>query len=559
MSEEFDNSLNGTHTDTEENVQPSEEGYQEEQAQEEVQPTVNFTMKEAPKSEETQEKSTGSQAEGISQENPVPQQPGSGESSKEEWYEKEQKKNYSSYQFTSPIPPEPDKKSKKQSKDGLGRKLGTAAAAAAVFGLVAGVVFQATNFVGDKINPQTPVTPQVEKTQTTGDDANDTISTNKVSGDTGASVAQVAKNAMPSIVSIVGVSVQEIPDIYKYYFGFGQDAEETQSSGSGIIVGQNDTELLIATNNHVVSGTDSLSVCFTNQDGSAVTTTENLKETSSESDTAGEDAADSAVAAQIKGMDADNDLAVISVKLADIPEDILNEIKVAVIGDSDSLQMGDQVVAIGNALGYGQSVTSGYVSALNRVVNSENADSSFIQTDAAINPGNSGGALLNMKGELVGINSSKIASNEVEGVGFAIPISTAEPILDDLMSKETRYKVEDEDKASYMGVVCITVTDEAIQMYGMPQGVFISSLEENGPAAVSGIQNGDVILKIDGTSVSTKEELIERLEYYAAGEEVEFIISRANNGEYEEQTVKVTLGAKKDAQAADSQKQKKSR
>lgn len=559
MSEEFDNSLNGTHTDTEENVQPSEEGYQEEQAQEEVQPTVNFTMKEAPKSEETQEKSTGSQAEGISQENPVPQQPGSGESSKEEWYEKEQKKNYSSYQFTSPIPPEPDKKSKKQSKDGLGRKLGTAAAAAAVFGLVAGVVFQATNFVGDKINPQTPVTPQVEKTQTTGDDANDTISTNKVSGDTGASVAQVAKNAMPSIVSIVGVSVQEIPDIYKYYFGFGQDAEETQSSGSGIIVGQNDTELLIATNNHVVSGTDSLSVCFTNQDGSAVTTTENLKETSSESDTAGEDAADSAVAAQIKGMDADNDLAVISVKLADIPEDILNEIKVAAIGDSDSLQMGDQVVAIGNALGYGQSVTSGYVSALNRVVNSENADSSFIQTDAAINPGNSGGALLNMKGELVGINSSKIASNEVEGVGFAIPISTAEPILDDLMSKETRYKVEDEDKASYMGIVCITVTDEAIQMYGMPQGVFISSLEENGPAAVSGIQNGDVILKIDGTSVSTKEELVERLEYYAAGEEVEFIISRANNGEYEEQTVKVTLGAKKDAQAADSQKQKKSR
>ena len=228
----------------------------------------------------------------------------------------------------------------------------------------------------------------------------------------------------------------------------------------------------------------------------------------------------------------------------------------ASIGDSDALAMGDQVVAIGNALGYGQSVTSGYVSALNRQVSSENANSTFIQTDAAINPGNSGGALLNMNGELVGINSAKIASNEVEGVGFAIPISKAEPILDDLMSKETRYKVEDESKASYLGITCTDVTSEAVQVYGMPVGVFVYSLEEDGPAAQAGIQKGDVILKIDGTSLNTRDELIERLQYYEAGESVDFVISRAQNGEYKEQTITVTLGAKKDAKTTTTEDEK---
>lgn len=500
--------------------------------------------------------SKGDPAAAPTPENPVYAKSYKSEPKKEEWYEKEQKKNYDSYRFTSPVPPENNKKEKpKRPQGGIGKKLGTAAACAAVFGLVAGVVFQATNYVGGKAIPKENI--KIESTQITGDNAskgNDAISTGS-SDTSGATVAQVAKNAMPSIVSIVGVSVQELPDIYKYFYG--NQPQEAKSSGSGIIVSQNDTELLIATNNHVVSGADSLTVFFTNQDGSAVTSSQ-VEKTSSGQNDANDDSDNpgSAVAAQVKGTDADNDLAVISVKLSDIPQDILEEIKVASIGDSDALAMGDQVVAIGNALGYGQSVTSGYVSALNRQVSSENANSTFIQTDAAINPGNSGGALLNMNGELVGINSAKIASNEVEGVGFAIPISKAEPILDDLMSKETRYKVEDESKASYLGITCTDVTSEAVQVYGMPVGVFVYSLEEDGPAAQAGIQKGDVILKIDGTSLNTRDELIERLQYYEAGESVDFVISRAQNGEYKEQTITVTLGAKKDAKTTTTEDEK---
>lgn len=503
----------------------------------------------------TQESAEGPAA-APTPENPVYARSYKSEPEKEEWYEKERKKNYDSYKFSSPIPPENNKKEKPgRSQGGIGKKLGTAAACAAVFGLVAGVVFQATNYVGGKVNPKDNI--KIENTQTAGDNTakgSDAISTGS-SGTSGATVAQVAKNAMPSVVSIVGVSVQELPDIYKYFYG--QQSQEAKSSGSGIIVSQNDTELLIATNNHVVSGADSLTVFFTNQDGSAVTSSQVEKTSSGQGDdTEDSENPGSAVAAQVKGMDPDNDLAVISVKLSDIPQDILEEIKVASIGDSDSLAMGEQVVAIGNALGYGQSVTSGYVSALNRHVNSENVNSSFIQTDAAINPGNSGGALLNMNGELIGINSAKIASSEVEGVGFAIPISKAEPILDDLMSKETRYKVEDEDKASYLGITCTDVTSEAVQVYGMPVGVFVYSIEENGPAAQAGIHKGDVILKIDGTSLKSRDELIERLQYYEAGESVEFVISRAQNGEYKEQTITVTLGAKKDAKTTDTEEEK---
>ena len=225
----------------------------------------------------------------------------------------------------------------------------------------------------------------------------------------------------------------------------------------------------------------------------------------------------------------------------------------ATIGDSDSLAMGDQVVAIGNALGYGQSVTSGYVSALNKQVSSDSANGTFIQTDAAINPGNSGGALLNMKGELVGINSAKIASDEVEGMGFAIPISQAEPILDQLMSQETREKVEDENQASYLGVTCMDSTSTVNEMYNIPVGVFVYDVEEDGPADQAGIKKGDVITKIDGTSVQTKEDLTGRLEYYKAGETVDIVLYRTDNGEYKEQTVSVTLGAKKDSPTMSSQ------
>ena len=486
------------------------------------------------------------------------------ESTKEEWYqeaqqEQKQQQSYNAYQFTAPESKKPNRSGKKL--NGQGRKFGTVVATAVVFGLVASAVFQGTNYVGSKLNPQGKKSVQVQSTQTISQNKS-SDSEESVSGSTEgtSSVSQVAKNAMPSIVSIVGVSVQEIPQIYQY-FGYGQQ-QETQSSGSGIIVGQNDTELLIATNNHVVSGTNSLTVCFTNQDGSAVTGNGDVEKTSAEgeSGSTNQDGQDSsldevqsgAVSAQIKGTDADNDLAVISVKLEDIPEDVLSEIKVATIGDSDSLQMGEQVVAIGNALGYGQSVTSGYVSALNRQVSSDDTDGTFIQTDAAINPGNSGGALLNMKGELIGINSAKIASDEVEGMGFAIPISKAEPILDEMMNQETRYKVEDEDKAAYIGITCENVTSDVNQMYGIPQGVYVDTVVEGGPAEKAGIKKGDVITKIDGTAIDAYKDLVDRLEYYEAGETVELEVYRAQDGEYNAQKISVTLGAKKDAPSTNS-------
>ena len=486
------------------------------------------------------------------------------ESTKEEWYqeaqqEQKQQQSYNAYQFTAPESKKPNRSGKKL--NGQGRKFGTVVATAVVFGLVASAVFQGTNYVGSKLNPQEKKSVQVQSTQTISQNKS-SDSEEGVSGSTEgtSSVSQVAKNAMPSIVSIVGVSVQEIPQIYQY-FGYGQQ-QETQSSGSGIIVGQNDTELLIATNNHVVSGTNSLTVCFTNQDGSAVTGNGDVEKTSAEGesgstnqdgqDSSLDDVQSGAVSAQIKGTDADNDLAVISVKLEDIPEDVLSEIKVATIGDSDSLQMGEQVVAIGNALGYGQSVTSGYVSALNRQVSSDDTDGTFIQTDAAINPGNSGGALLNMKGELIGINSAKIASDEVEGMGFAIPISKAEPILDEMMNQETRYKVEDEDKAAYIGITCENVTSDVNQMYGIPQGVYVDTVVEGGPAEEAGIKKGDVITKIDGTAIDAYKDLVDRLEYYEAGETVELEVYRAQDGEYNAQKISVTLGAKKDAPSTNS-------
>ena len=462
------------------------------------------------------------------------------EEPKREDSRQEEKNEYQPYQFSAPNQLQQPKKPKQSS--GFAKKLGMTAAVAAVFGLVAGGVFLGVNYVGNEVLPKEKV--QIENTPVTGGqsvEGADTINNAEASGNT---VADVAKNVMPSIVSITGMSIQEIPN----YFGFGIQSQTVPSSGSGIIVGQNDEELLIATNNHVVQDTESITVCFTNQDGTAAYTGENnLEDTAATGENSTDLGAGTAVEAQIKGTDADNDLAVIAVNIADIPADVLSEIKVATIGNSDSMIIGEQVVAIGNALGYGQSVTSGYVSALNKRVSSDNIDSTFIQTDAAINPGNSGGALLNMKGELIGINSSKIASNEVEGMGFAIPISRAQPILDNLMSKKTRSKVEDENKAAYLGITCKNVTAEASQMYNMPTGVFVDSVVEDGPAATAGIQAGDIIRKIDGTSVSTNEGLIEQIQYYEAGEEIDFVISRANGGEYKEETITVELGAKKDA------------
>ena len=557
MSEEFKNEFDENKETETDNVNTQEE-------------TETVFEDNASKPEETTNESAVIQEPGNA---PTPENPvyarayqphEQREATKEEWYqeaqqEQKQQQSYNAYQFTAPESKKPNRSGKKL--NGQGRKFGTVVATAVVFGLVASAVFQGTNYVGSKLNPQGKKSVQVQSTQTISQNKS-SDSEESVSGSTEgtSSVSQVAQNAMPSIVSIVGVSVQEIPQIYQY-FGYGQQ-QETQSSGSGIIVGQNDTELLIATNNHVVSGTNSLTVCFTNQDGSAVTGNGDVEKTSAEGesgstnqdgqDSSLDDVQSGAVSAQIKGTDADNDLAVISVKLEDIPEDVLSEIKVATIGDSDSLQMGEQVVAIGNALGYGQSVTSGYVSALNRQVSSDDTDGTFIQTDAAINPGNSGGALLNMKGELIGINSAKIASDEVEGMGFAIPISKAEPILDEMMNQETRYKVEDEDKAAYIGITCENVTSDVNQMYGIPQGVYVDTVVEGGPAEKAGIKKGDVITKIDGTAIDAYKDLVDRLEYYEAGETVELEVYRAQDGEYNAQKISVTLGAKKNAPSTNS-------
>lgn len=435
----------------------------------------------------------------------------------------------------------------RRNQNSFQKKAGATIALAVIFGLVAAVVFQAANFAADrflntgKSSVQIKTTDSVDLQETASDDS----TADKVLSDSeNGTVAAVAQASMPSVVAITTVSVQEIPS----FFGYSSHQYKSASTGSGIIVGDNDDELLIATNNHVVDGATTLSVCFIGDDvANAETETVNAGDN-------GDLNVEDAVSAKIKGTDADNDLAVVAVKKSDIPEDTLNQIKIAQIGSSDDLAVGQQVVAIGNALGYGQSVTSGWISALNRTISTDDGTNStgLIQTDAAINPGNSGGALLNMKGELIGINSAKIASDEVEGMGFAIPISKAEPILDEMMNQETRYKVEDEDKAAYIGITCENVTSDVNQMYGIPQGVYVDTVVEGGPAEEAGIKKGDVITKIDGTAIDAYKDLVDRLEYYEAGETVELEVYRAQDGEYNAQKISVTLGAKKDAPSTNS-------
>ena len=426
-------------------------------------------------------------------------------------------------------------------------KLGTTIGLAVVFGLVAGIVFQGVNLTTERfLATDTEQKDQVETAQLTKEttaDSKDTQNSADSSEVTG-SVASVAKTAMPTVVAITSVSIQEIP----YYFGFGFSSRSTQQyssegSGSGIIVGENDDELLIATNNHVVSGATTLNVCFM---GSDVVSAE--QETA---ETAADDSADinveDAVSAKIKGTDESNDLAVIAVAKADIPQDTLSEIKIAQLDTSDDLEVGEQVVAIGNALGYGQSVTSGWISALNRTISTDDmTGSGLIQTDAAINPGNSGGALLNMKGEVIGINSAKFASNAVEGMGYAIPISKAQPILEDLMSRETRDKV-DSSEASYLGINPLDLSAEVTAMFDMPEGVFVSSVSTGEAADNAGIRKGDIITGFDGQTVTGRDDLNDKMKYYAAGETVDITIARAQNGQYVEQTVQVTLGSRPDA------------
>lgn len=328
------------------------------------------------------------------------------------------------------------------------------------------------------------------------------------SGDT-YTVAQIAEQCKSSVVAITNQSVQEVQTM------FGMMQQQSTGSGSGVIIGKNDTELLIATNNHVVSGAESLTVCF-NDDKDAV------------------------FDAKIKGTDADNDLAVIAIKLSDISEDVLNSISVATLGDSTQMEVGDQVVAIGNALGFGQSVTSGVISALDREVTIDDTTATLMQTDAAINPGNSGGALFNMKGEVIGINSAKYASDQVEGMGFAIPMAKAQGIIENLMNQETRDKLTSD--YGFLNITGQDVSSDVAEMYGIPEGVYVSGTTDGGAAANAGIQKGDIITKLGNTTITSISQLKEELQYYKAGETVEITLQRnTDNKGYQEQTVKVTL------------------
>ena len=428
----------------------------------------------------------------------------------------------------------------RRNQNSFQKKAGATIALAVIFGLVAAVVFQAANFAADrflntgKSSVQIKTTDSVDLQETASDDS----TADKVLSDSeNGTVAAVAQASMPSVVAITTVSVQEIPS----FFGYSSRQYKSASTGSGIIVGDNDDELLIATNNHVVDGATTLSVCFIGDDvANAETETVNAGDN-------GDLNVEDAGSAKIKGTDADNDLAVSAVKKSDIPEDTLNQIKIAQIGSSDDLAVGQQVVAIGNALGYGQSVTSGWISALNRTISTDDGTNStgLIQTDAAINPGNSGGALLNMKGELIGINSAKYADSAVEGMGYAIPISKAKPILEELMNRETREKV-DSSKKGYLGVSLANLTTEAIEMYNMPTGAFVRSVEDDSPAQEAGICKGDIIVKFDGQKVSDGDDLLDKLQYYKSGEKIEAVIARATNGEYEENTIELTLGTRPD-------------
>jgi serine protease Do len=341
-------------------------------------------------------------------------------------------------------------------------------------------------------------------------------------------VSDVASAVMPAVVSITNKSVQEVQNLYGMYgmYGYGGQGRtyqyETESCGSGIIVGENDEELLICTNYHVVEDATEITVGFVD---------------------------DEVYEANVKGTDSSNDLAVVAVQLSDISDDTMSQIKIAEIGDSDSLLVGEQVVAIGNALGYGQSVTTGIVSALNRSLNLDGyTTAQLIQTDAAINPGNSGGPLLDMNGRVVGINSAKAASSGVEGMGYAIPISTAKDIIEDLMNKKTRTETVSEEDSAFIGIVGQDVSDEMASLYGIPQGIFITEVSSGSPAEEAGLKKGDIITKFDGTEVSSMSDLKSLLAYYAAGEDVTLVISKANDGEYEESKVDITLGAAADYQ-----------
>lgn len=403
-------------------------------------------------------------------------------------------------------------------KNSWARKAAGITAAAVLFGTVAGGVMTGVNYVGARLTGLADITATApaETEGTTTAQVPETSAASNNGSTTAVStvtdVSSIAEKAMPSLVAINDTMTVE----QNNFFGMPQ-TYQAQSSGSGIIVGQNDTELLIATNNHVVSGATDMKVTFTDS---------------------------TQIAAAVKGTDSATDLAIIAVKLSDIPSDTMSKIKVATLGDSDNVKVGQQVIAIGNALGYGQSLTVGYISALDREITDENGiQHTYIQTDAAINPGNSGGALLDLNGNVIGINAAKNASTEVEGMGFAIPISKAQEILNNLMTKKTREAV-DESAQGYLGIQGTNIDANASKEYGMPVGIYVYKIVEGGAAANSDLKEKDIITKFDGQSVTNMEELKQMLTYYEGGSTVSLTVQSLVNGSYVEHEVQITLGTK---------------
>ncbi len=372
-----------------------------------------------------------------------------------------------------------------------------------IFGIVASASFQTSNIIAGKFLKTAPKAAE-QKADSVGSTQLTTGSGKAVASD----ISEIAKNAMPSVVSITNMSVKQVQS----FFG-GIHEQESESAGSGIIIAQNETELLILTNNHVVEGNDTLTVSFIDEES---------------------------VTANIKGTDSVRDLAVIAVQLKDIKESTRDKIAVAQMGDSTQLQVGEQVIAIGNALGYGQSVTTGIVSATQRTL--DGFDSELIQTDAAINPGNSGGALLNANGEVIGVNTIKVATDVVEGMGYAIPISDAQDVITNLMNQKTKTKVA-EGMQGYLGIQPVDVSEDSAQMYGMPTGVYVSEVVSGSGAQAAGITKGCIITAIEGTPINSTDALREQLQYYKAGETIKVTVQvPKNNGEYKSKTVEVKLG-----------------
>lgn len=404
------------------------------------------------------------------------------------------------------------------------KKLGFALAAVMIAGTAGSAALQ-DNLFGQAENPATVHAEETaELTAAVSEDTADESDAYLPN------VKSIVKESMPSIVAITSVSVEKIQFWGREY------EQQGESSGSGIIVAKTEDELLIATNNHVVEDAQDLTVCF------SVDTEEDE---------------DKLVSAKIKGTDSSLDLAVIAVPLDEISDEVLDKISVIQIGDSDSLEVGDWSIAIGNALGYGQSVTLGIVSALDREVELETDNgviaNNMIQTDAAINFGNSGGALLDANGRLIGINSAKAASTGVEGMGYAIPINTAKPIIEDLMNQTTREKV-DEEKAGALGIRVTNVSEEARQIYNIPAGAYVYEVTEGGAAEDAGLKQGDVITRLDKTGISSMDELLTRMAYYEAGETVDVTIQRMGSEGYEEKVISVTLEKKpEDSDGGDDQ------